>query len=56
MKENKLQSGIKGITPGSQAWRTAMTNANRANDNYVPNYIRNNKDVKRLVSEIRNKR
>jgi len=46
MKETNV---IGGIIPGTEAWRNAMLNVINGSKNFVPNYIRNNQDVKKLL-------
>ena len=44
---------ITSIPVNSLQWKIAMDNANRAQD-FIPLYIKNNKDVLKVLSEIKN--
>ncbi len=47
------QTSISGHDINSEAYRIAMINATRADKDFVPLYIKNNKDVKKTLYLIK---
>lgn len=46
---------IGGMVPGSEQWRKAMANANRADKDYVPSYMKSmsKTELEKLIKKLR---